>query len=212
MKRKILLILLVVCLVLGGIGGAIYAKGEKTPIVGDKLVGQASVGSNTYLDRGSWRCVGWFDFMNPDSEEIITIKEVRVQTQDGTVIYQGPFVPVYDADPPNRDWRRKVVTTLYPHETARLLLQNYKYTGDDLSGMTDEEIKVEVEDMGNWDWDFINQGRTACTVEITYESESGDAPLIGWQREWNQITRFGEPADLDTDSRESPMINVIAKN
>lgn len=206
MKKKILLIVLVVCLVIGGIGGVIYANGEHEPMKGEKLVGLALMGTvpNRANNLGKYEYYPIFQVTNPDCSSPITIKGLSIIKQDGTTMYQGPLVSplIY---PEGADSYREIIDTILPHQVIKFQLPHYQWKGE---GQDPDDVTA----MDNWDWDGVpTDSNEAYTFEISYELEKNAAPLIGWQRTWCKI--FIE----DTDNKvgdygtESPMVNVKQK-
>ena len=202
MKKKIFLIILVVCLVLGGIGGAIYANVVHTPMTGNKLVGTFFMGTMGNDELGSYANRSHFVITNPDCENIITINEMSVLAEDGTVIYQGPLVsrPIQN---PDGSYYREVVTELLPHQTELSWVHN-------LMWRSDAPYPDEPERMENWDWNSLSRPGEHYSIEISYTTDG--IQLLGWQREWTLVTEYknGKTEAYSRDHMiESPVVNVV---
>ncbi len=147
MKRKIIAVLLAVVLVAGGLGAFAYAQGTHEPMAGQKLVGMggSSVDGDIYFE-------GILTFTNPDGVSEITIEQISIIKDDGTVVYEDSLIVKVGDD----EWR--VYTgPLKPHETLQTGLEYY-----DLP-----ELTQELEMM--------------YTVEIFWSgSHQQGLPLIGW--------------------------------
>ena len=204
MKKKILLITLVVCLVFGGISGVIYASGEHESLQGQKLVGVVSMGTITNTELGDYRIMPYFQITNSDCENPITIKRLSVLDGDGNPIYEGPLVTVAW----NNDLGyhvREIITTMSPHQIIQSFLHLYMWIGGDSEDWTNPN---------NWSTDpaYLDGPTVRYTFEITWEAKSSTAPLIGWLISWTSIKKVeGEYTTYRDQSKQSPMINVEQK-
>ena len=150
MKRIITILLALVLLVTGGLSGFAYAQvNGHQPMTGQKLVGYGPcmVDADIYFE-------GVFYFTNPDCVSEITIEQVSIIKEDGTVIHEGELLD-REGNPLSQ--------TLGPHEAGAIVLSDYvaRYYG-----------------LGRWDYrDFPRGG---YTVEIFWTvSHKQGLPLIG---------------------------------
>ncbi|HEY94524.1 MAG TPA: hypothetical protein G4O15_06250 [Dehalococcoidia bacterium] len=185
MKKRILLIALVVCLVFGGIGGVVYASYEHEPVAGDKLVGCVTMGTipNDTRHLGDYRLYPYFNITNPNCDSSITdihVSVLRTDRDNGFVesVYEGPLKVGFAPEG---------LECLAPHQSVSTHLPGYFDNGGELlAGPT-----------------------YAYTIEISYGTAEGAAPLIGWQILWTLTTREGG-TEYDDQGKQSPMINITA--
>ncbi len=150
MKKIIIAIMLAVVLVAGGIGGLAYANNNShEPMTGQKLVSAASC-----MADGDIFFEALFTFTNPDGVGEITIEQVSIIKENGTLIYEGQLLD-REGNPLSQ--------TLGPHEGGIIVLRDYvaRYYGIDPDALTD----------------FPPGG---YTVEIFWSGDKKGLPLIGW--------------------------------
>lgn len=153
MKKKIMLIALIVCLVIGGIGGVIYANGDHAPIIGDKLVGYGGFGHFPIgnYDNYSETAIS-FTLVNPDCVATIGIEQISlINTNTGVVIYEGPLI-VFNA----QDQVFEELHELGPHKSCLAFAQ----------WMFPSEITIASPLM-------------SLTVEVFYSGPPKSCPLMG---------------------------------
>lgn len=202
MKKKLVISLLVVVLVLTGLAGGVYAKNIHKVERGNKLVGLGLMGAGDDPNFGKTRMHSWFGFTNPDPVNGIDITKVSIIRDDGTVMYEGPYLEI-SLPPGETELVRQIVTRpMEPHELWGFGLFNYMYKGGEI---TDPDSWFDM-------WEAFDQGEGAYTVEIFWQptTKSPTCPLIGWQHQvWTRdpspgVYNWGVP-----DARtESQMVNV----
>jgi len=114
MKKKVLVLVLVAALVVGGVSGVVYANSNShVPMTGQKLVGYGFYDEH-YLAEidGTLHLHTLFVFTNPDCVSDITIEQVSIFAFDGVVLYEG----FLDREGP---------VTMEPHEANGIELQDY---------------------------------------------------------------------------------------
>lgn len=115
LKKKILLIVLVVCLVLGGVGGVVYANLEHEPVLGDKLVGVCWAGTMDHPELGDYQLYPYFRITNPNCDSDIEDIHVSIIRGDGFSVYEGEL-NIYGSDP---------TSVMVPHQTTMTTLAQY---------------------------------------------------------------------------------------
>lgn len=159
MKKVILAIGLIVLLTVASLGGLVYANNSHQPMIGDKLVG--------YADLGSWdglKSYSWFTITNPDCVNDITVERISITREDGSLVYEGPLYRVLLYE----DWTvmdRVQVSTLGPHEVVKMLLPYW----------------IPGNEPGEWlSWQEALALPLNCyTVEIQCSGAKKGLPLIG---------------------------------
>ena len=151
MKKIIVMLLALVLLVVGGLGGIAYAQNNShQPMTGQKLVGMGgcSVDGDAFFE-------GILTFTNPDCVSEITIEQLSIIKEDGTVIHEGELLDRY-GDP--------LPMTLGPHEGGIIVLRDYV-----------------AWHYGLEPWAFRDFSPGGYTVEIFWSgSHQQGLPLIGW--------------------------------
>ena len=107
-------------------------------------------------------------FTNPNDEPI-TLKNLSVYAENGSVIYDGDFV-IFDFS----DLEYILKTTILPHETIIMRLQRYEWTG--AAGDDDPENPANwktLEEVLGGDYHMI-------TFEIEWEAKKSAHPLTGY--------------------------------
>ena len=205
MKKKMVISLLVAVLVLVGVAGGIYAKGDGDAESGNKLVGLGIMG-RTLEDQSPelQHLHSWYTFANPDPVNSIEITKICIRYADGTILYEGPYIQIiYTGESP--PYYREIVTRpMEPHELWEMPLVFYMYQGGE--DLTDPDSWM------TWEEAF-DQTLEYYTVEIFWQptTKSPTCPLIGWQHQAfaNCNPSTGAPDYILGDARtESPMINV----
>ena len=149
--RKIIAVLLVAMLVVGGLGGFAYAQGTHEPMTGQKLVGMGAYAE--WEDDGIHkRCTTTLILTNPDGVSEITIDRISVFAYDGRLVYEGPFLK----------WREEIPwdEPMQPHETRESDLDQY---------------------VSGFEWPSESEVWMNFTVEISWtKSHWRGLPLTGW--------------------------------
>ena len=151
MKKIIIAVVLAVVLVAGGLGGFVYANNNShEPMTGQKLVGGGGCSAD---EDAFFETV--IQFTNPDCVSEITIEQVSIVKEDGTVIHEGKLL-----DREGYDWPMP----LGPHEGGIIVLRDYV-------AWHDEELDPE---------DFRDFPPGGYTVEIFWtKSHQQGLPLTG---------------------------------
>jgi hypothetical protein len=209
MKRRILLVICSVVVLIGMLAAGVSASTVHQPVQGTKLIGIGNLGTFSYsfptMPVGQptrYDSTSTFNFTNTDCVKRILITRVSVISDNGTVVYEGPFYTVVTA--PNSPPEKVIVTRpMEPHETWGLLLAAYMY-----------------DSTGRW----LSIGEASAlptrqyTVEITWVSETkGTAlPPTGLRSTINKDIIAAHTRDNSSDNdiyvqrfvTESPMVNL----
>jgi hypothetical protein len=191
-KKKILLMVLVVCLVLGGISGVIYANSEHEYLQGNKLVGHVWAGA-LVNESERYSFIPYFHISNLDCSKDITINQLSViasyTDDDGELItekiYEGSLIDFHIKSSGERG--NAIINTLAPHQSFVL------------------DLGVYLGEYAEW---RENNPRYYYTVEIFWESEGAAIPLTGWQSTWTFVSDPNTGAAIRECVKESPMVNV----
>ena len=100
--KKIIIIVMALCILVGGVGGYAYAQTTHQSVQGSKIVGFAPYDTSA---NGLQEFDAIFGYSNPDCKNSITIKQISIIRADGEVVYE-----IY----PN--------TILEPHQTRVIML------------------------------------------------------------------------------------------
>ena len=173
MKKIIIAVVLAVVLVAGGLGGFVYATNGHAPMTGQKLVGFGScmVDGDIYFE-------GLFAFTNPDCVSEITIKQLSIIKDDGTVIHEGKLLD-REGNP--------LPQTLGPHEVGFIVLGDYvaRYYGLEPWALRDFPrggYAVEI----FWTKSHKNGlPLTGSSITNTLELEEGTNVIIGQAAGWS---------------------------
>ena len=139
--KRIIAVMLAVVLVVGGLGGFVYAQDNShEPMTGQKLVGSGVFAEWTYPDGPNAKMGTGFLITNHDCVSEITIDRIFVFAFDGTVVYEGPLRVKID-----HAWEEHT-GLVKPHETLQTSLEYY-----DLPEITGElEMIYTVEIFWRW--------------------------------------------------------------
>jgi hypothetical protein len=160
--KKLIVIVLAMVLVAAGLGGFAYAQvNGHEPMTGQKLVGHVVVGK---IDLGEVHTAyhGAVTLVNPDCVAEITIERMFIIDEEGSVVYDGPFLRSLTDNPlsPPEIMERP----MRPHEVWECFL---------FSCIPDGE--------GGWlpFYEVLDSPRTIYKVEIFWSGHKKGCPLSG---------------------------------
>lgn len=187
--KKIIAIVIAVVMVVAGLGGFAYAQTAHQPMTGQKLVGWGQFGGLSGTIQRWMR----FYITNPDCVNEITIEQISIIRDDGTVIYEGPFLIV--ALDPNTGWpisRTPLTEPLKPHQGISFVLgplMKDPATGQWLNG---EQIRnLEIHEY---------------TVEVFWSGSKKGSPLIGEVEQ--HLTKVYESGEISDAMSGVSMVNM----
>jgi hypothetical protein len=162
--KKIIAVLLAVVLVAAGLGSFAYAQvNGHEPMTGQKLVGMAALG---HFDSGQVRrfAIATLGINNPDCVAEITIEKMVIIGEDGSVVYEGPFLRTPISNPSSPDPPEQMTRPLKPHEGWECFLASCIPDGE-----------------GGWlpADEVLNRPRTQYMVEIFWSGHKKGLPLGG---------------------------------
>ncbi len=192
--KKVFISLLVAVLVLAIAGGSVYAAIGHTYPPGKKLVGLGPLGTMAIgapppiMMTNSTN----FNFTNPNCDKSITITQVSILRQDGSVVYQGPYLDVSSAPPTSRTINSN---PMGPHESRSIMLQFYMPKSSPLINPS----ASQVEDFNTWKVppQALAQNMETYTVEIFWKPTGRHDvnPLIGFAAQ--NMVRYQPEAPMD---------------
>ena len=163
--KKVIFIVLASVLIVGGLGGFVYAQGEHEPMTGLKLVGMGRLGTELQIG-GKAIYLTRFAFNNPDCVSEITLRQISIFDPAGSVIYEGDLLKqtVEDGEVVNSTvW----MSPMAPHECRSIVLWTYFADPADGWMSLQEVLALEEEAVG-------------YTLELFYTKDSPESlPLIG---------------------------------
>jgi hypothetical protein len=202
MKKLLGISLLVLVLILAVLAGGVYANNPGKIESGNKLVGLGILGSNDDPDFGKTRTASWIVFTNPDPVNGIKITKFSVIRQDGTIMYEGPYLKLSPPPPGEIKIVREIITEIGPHEIWGLGMFNWMYKGGEI---TDPDSWYDM-------WEAYDQAGGIYTVEIHWQpsTKAPTCALIGWEQQtWTCDPPSGALNwSWPTARTESPLINV----
>ena len=198
MKKSRIISLIIVIVALVGVAGAVYAKDSHHGTDVNMLVGLGYMGNMPDPGGENAYVHSFFAFTNPDPDNSIEITKIAIMHDDGTVLYEGPYLVL------DENTNRIIVTRpMEPNEMWYVFLFYYIYQGGELT------------DPGSWltVQEAFEQVNTGYTVKIFWEpvNKSKTCQLIGWE---HFVISYSEPMSgvpdhMVGDARTgSPMINV----
>jgi hypothetical protein len=162
MKKTIAVIIASVLLVVGGIGGLVYAQGSHEIMTGQKLVGWGNVG----IAPGNKNYIAYtaFNLTNPDCVNQRTIDWIFIFKDDGSAIYEGPPLVGMVAT--------ELKAPLEPHQTVDIILPYYVLVFE--HGMDPDPSTWPADPKLYW------PDLARYTIEIFWSGVKGGLPLTGW--------------------------------
>jgi len=181
MKRKVaLVVILAVALVGAGFVGITLAAGPPSVSpTGMKLVAGGLVGYLTQPNQ-SIQLETRINYRNPSSVYDITIEKVCIYAADGTLVYEGPFMDLFDEendnaliDPPTP------LYTIGPHET--------------------QLVRLSL-------WTGIPDNGTAFTVEVFWTGNPKGLPLMA--DGFHQWTHYYDDGNITNEAAALSVVNL----
>lgn len=206
MKKRIALALSLVALLLVTLGGGVYAAGTHGPAPVNKLVGVGYLGMETFPSGLTENQGGGFTFTNPNCDDEITITQVSIFREDGSIVYQGPYIKVTPPPPvipPPPETREVITRPMEPHEVWGVGLGTYMWTGEgDPADLTDPDNWLTIPEVNALPLQ-------PYTVEIVWRptTRATVCPLTGWQGHWiRHRDQWGN--EVAAFRTESQMVNM----